>query len=135
MNRRAMLAAAVAGLTVQPATGRAPGNGEQLRSLIESVIAKGDTSGLDKLVTEDVTIPGANVTGIDAFRAASDAGHISRTERYTEMTFDILSLAEADEWAHALVRFEGITKGGQTEERYVFYVARVDGGLIAELYL
>lgn len=135
MHRRAALTLALAGTLAPRLVMANRRHGETLRAFIETVVADGDTSDLPALVTNDVTIPDMDVDGIDAFRAASDAGHISRAERYTEMTFDILSIAEADAWAHTLIQFTGTRNNGRTETQPLFYVARFDGDRIAELYL
>ena len=135
MNRRTIMAAAIAGFAPVPVVAEGRKLAGTLQRLIDEVVAAGDTSGLAEIVTNDVTLPDMDVDGIDAFRAASDAGHASRQARYSAYAFNVMSVVESDAWAHALVRFEGTTNAGQTERRHLFYVARFDGGLIPELYL
>ncbi len=134
MNRRAMIAATLAAAAA-PTAARAGGNGDTLRRLVDEVIQAGDMSGLDTIVASNVTIAGFSVTGIDGFRDASIEGAAIRAEKYREHAFAVTSIAENEEWAHALVRFIGEQASGRKETRHVFYVAKFADGLIAELYL
>jgi hypothetical protein len=130
MNRRIAITATLAALVATPAVAQNRTNGDVLRDLIETVIASGDTSTLGEYVTSDVAIADYGVSGIDAFREVSDTGHQGRQTQYDDYSFEIVSIAESDEWAHALVRFTG-----DGESRSVFYAARFSDGLISELYL
>lgn len=133
MNRRAMIAATLA--AAAPTAARAGGNAATLRRLIDEVIQDGDMSGLDTIVASNVTIAGFSVTDIDGFRDASIEGAAIRAKKYREHAFEVTSIAENEEWAHALVRFTGEQASGRKEARHVFYVAKFADGLIAELYL
>ena len=135
MNRRIAILGAVAAMTVTPSLARESDQIATMRDFIDTVIARGETSDLERFVTDDVTIPDFHVTGIDAFRDASDAGFASRERQYRDATFDVVSIAESGEWVHTLVRFDATATTGSTTTNHVFYVARFADGLIAELYL
>lgn len=106
-----------------------------LTQLIGEVIERGDMSNLDKLVTPDVTIAVLGITNIDEFLEASTDAFENRSSTYDKVSFLIESIAENEDWCHALVRFEGKKKAGGMETRPVFYVARFHDGLIQALYL
>lgn len=106
-----------------------------LERLITEVIATGDLSGLSELVSPDVTIPDFEVTGIEAFTAASKNGHESRQERYSDYTFEIQAIAAIEGWQLAYVRLTGTTTTGQSEDAPAFYAARISDDLISELYI
>lgn len=106
-----------------------------LRRLIREVIQDGDVAVLPELVSDDASIPDYDVTGIDAFVAASEAGHASRQAQFSDYEFVIEAIAGTDEWAMAYVRLQGATNNGQEVDDAAFYAAKVSGGRISELYL
>ena len=134
MNRRALVATAIVAAAA-PSTALASGNADTLRRLIDEVVAAGDMSNLESIVSGNVTIAVLGITDIDGFRAASVEGAAARAENYREHAFEVTSIAENEQWAHALVRFTGEQVSGRKETRHVFYVAKFTDGLISELYL
>lgn len=135
MNRRTA-ATAIAALALAPRmASTASANSNMLTRFIDDVIADGNVDELDQLVSPTVSIPSMGVVGIDEFREASIDGASSRAEQYDTFKFEIVSIAESDDYAHALVRFEGKQKAGRMEARHLFYVAQFRDGLIETLWL
>ncbi|HWV23263.1 MAG TPA: nuclear transport factor 2 family protein [Thermomicrobiales bacterium] len=135
MNRRSAVIGAIAALTLRPSLASESDHIATMRVFIETVIENGETSQVDRFVTEDVAIPDFDIRGIDAFRSASDAGFANRERQYSDYTFDVMSIAESGDWVHTLIAFTGNDATGNTISDHVFYVARFTDGLISELYL
>ena len=135
MNRRAIVFGSLAAIAAPSVSAGPPRHTDQLRVLIDTVILHGDMTGLADLVTTDVAIPDLDIHGIDAFRIVSESGFASRESQFREYRFDVVSIAESGEWAHAFVRVDSTTTAGQSRTDHVFYVARFTGDLISELYL
>jgi hypothetical protein len=106
-----------------------------LERFIIDVVQDGDVSVLPELVAADGSIPDYDITGIDAFTAASEAGHTSRQEQFEEYEFVIEAIAGTEEWALAFVRLQGVDRNGQAVDDSAFYAVKVADGLITELYL
>ncbi len=135
MNRRSAIAAAAASIIPLSVSGDAATLSDALRHFIETVIIDGDVSGIHEMVAEMATVPALGVIGIDGFRDASVEGHAARADRYETQKWEIVSIAEQGDFAHALARFEGKPNTGRMEASDVFYVARFVDGLIVELRL
>ena len=134
MNRRTALLGAIA--STLPLSDLAQSDEPLvLERLITEVVAGGDVSVLPDLVAADATIPDYDVSGIDAMIAASEAGHQSRQEQYSDYEFVIQAIAESDDWQLAYVRLIATTTAGEDEDTPGFYAARVVKGLITELYI
>lgn len=129
------MASALASALPAVAHGQGTRHSDTLRQLIDEVIADGNLSNLDTLVSPEVTIAADGVYGIDNFRDASVQGYASRMETYADIAFIVVSVAEQGEWAHALVRYAGERHSGRMEKGYVFYAAMFTDGLISHLYL
>lgn len=134
-NAAGAMAAVIMGSVQVSASADEDGKASILTQLIDEVIADGNVDNLPGLVSPDVTIAVLGVTNIDEFRDASIDGFESRSEQYETSSFEIQSIAENEEWCHALLRFEGKKTTGKMEARSVFYVARFQDGLIHQLYL
>lgn len=106
-----------------------------LTRMITEVIQAGDVSVIPELVSANISIPDFNISGIDGFTAASEAGHASRQESFTDYAFGIVAIFGDDEWAVAYVRMTGTTTDGVSEDVAVFYSVRIVDGLISEMYL
>lgn len=135
MTRRTAIAGALASMSAGTATAAAnTTHADTLRTLIETVIGAGDVSTLETMVTPNITAPDYTISGIDAFRRASIAGHEHRQDTFIDYRFEIVTIVSGSEWAIAYVRLVGDTVAGPHQDSPVFYAARFDDGQVAELY-
>lgn len=137
LNRRTTITAAMAAAFFPAMAFGQEGTSsvDLLTRMTNEVIQEGDVSVIPELVTTDVSIPDYDITGIEAFTAASVSAHQSRQESFAEYAFEIVAIFGDDKWAVAYVRMTGTTTNGVSEDVAVFYSVRVVGGLISEMYL
>jgi hypothetical protein len=107
-----------------------------LRMLIELVVQDGEVSLLPDLVAEDARLPDYDVQGLDTFMAISEANHQQRQTDFTAYKFRIETIAEAERWALAYVRFIAQTVSGDEVDTPAFYAVHFNtAGLIDEVYI
>lgn len=135
MNRRTAVIATLAATLATPAFADTTSHSDVLRQLIDEVIADGNFSNLDALVAEDVSIPDLGVSNREQFLDASIQGDSARREAFSEFEMTIESIAENEDYAHALVRLVGTLDNGRKQNLTALYAARFRDGLISHLYL
>lgn len=137
-RRKAMLAgafAAVLPLSHAVAQGDSA-EVEALRTLIEEVVQGGNVDLLPDLIAEDAALPDYDVEGLELFAQISASNHADREAGYESYAFEIQTIAGADSWAMAYVRFVGTTVEDVEEDLPAFYAAHFGAdGLIDKIYI
>jgi hypothetical protein len=135
MNRRALVLASAGSVLPFAATAHEDDQSNILRRLIVEVIGDRYMRNLGQLVAPNVVVRSMSINTIQEFQQACEDGRMSMSEDFSEIALVVVSVAENEEWAHALVRYGGERSDGTLAKGNLFYAAYFADGLISHLYL